>query len=290
MKRINKNKLLKILTTVALSFILIFTLSLFSVNQHSAYALNLPSSSLKQKLSFEKSFASKNLPSDIADRMQFKIENGNIIVCGYFPKNYTPEQQKEMFDKINKVLKKASLLYDSKFNTTNVRTFSYPFKWKKTYTIEGTKSTPVGRGGVGGMEYPGEILNYIDTTAVLYHYFIPVLPVPEWEKVEIRGFSSALYMTNEIPSDYTGLHLSSQIHVWGLSISYGYPPSGNINESKGVFNAEVHSPGTYVVKDWETTPIVRYGLMFLRFTEDQYVNFETVYGNKGFWYSLGKWF
>ncbi len=160
-KRFAKTKIIAvflILLIVGISF------AVFVGNRDKVYASNTPIyPEVNKKLSFEKAFALKNLPSEITSRMKFEIKNNSIVVSGYFPKSYTIEQKK-----------KASMLFDEKYAKTTSHSVSYPLRWKKTYHIGGTKTTPVGK--MSFYDEPGDIISYIDTDATLYDYFLPVPP------------------------------------------------------------------------------------------------------------------
>ncbi len=209
----------------------------------------------EQWINFTINFYKKELPNYLPKDVKFEVvrstDGEGVAIHMITPKNYTVKDMMYLDSLQNKI--------DDKLDSA--------WREESKKIIEqrqnGIKSLLHTYQHLSGTEYyyyyyQTALGTSIDTDVNLYDY-------GAYKKATMQG-TSQVWISDPMQG-YQRLKLDVGLHLWGISVSVGYPPSGSISEDTKTYSDTCYAPNT---RDILNFPIwTRYALSFIRAGQDQ---------------------
>lgn len=221
-----------------------------------------------QRLKIDKQIVKSMLPKDVKADIKLSDDKSEVLIYFNFPEKYTHNHVVTLVKSIQTAItkSKSGFDYSGKENTDTIGSKSI---FSTDYYLTGSK-TFVGPSG-------SSIYNSINTIGHVTNYVA-------YKKISITGTSVAIIQNP--PPNYESIKLDIRLHVWGLGLSIGFPPSGSIVHKVWNFGGSESAPRQYVMlRDWG--PYICYGLNIYRFGQDQTVKLDCAGIITSYWYYLG---
>ena len=216
----------------------------------------------EQWINFTINFYKKELPRYLPKGIKFEVvrstDGKGVAIHMITPKNYTAKDmmyldslQSKINDKLNSAWREESKkIIEQRQNSISPNHTENVFRNHTYHHLSGTE--------YHYYYYQTVLGTSIDTDVNWYGY-------TGHDKATMQGTSS-VWITEPMQS-YQRLKLEIKLHLWGVSISYGLPPSGFITEATESYHDTCNAPNTSDILNF---PIwTRYGLALHRAGQDQ---------------------
>ncbi len=249
-------KLIALLIAVFLIFSVVIIPRVVSADQHSSFDDDqvLPACG-KHWINFTINFYKKELPDYLPKDVKFEVvrstDGEGVAIHMITPKNYTVKDmmyldslQNKIDDKLDSAWKEESKkIIEQRRNV--IKGFFHTYRH-----LSGTE--------YHYYYYQTALGTSIDTDVNLYNY-------DACKKATMQG-TSEVWISDPMQS-YQRLKIDVKLHLWGISVSAGYPPSGSISEDTKTCSDTCYAPYT---RDILNFPIwTRYAFSFIRAGQDQ---------------------
>jgi len=254
--------------TILISMLLIFTLTGLK-DVKAGNPTSSTNSYMIKRLKIDKQIVKSILPKDVQTDINLSDDKSEVLIYFNFPKKYTHNYIVTLVKSIQMAITKSKSGFAYAGKENNMDTISNKSIFSTDYYLTGSK-TFVGPSG-------SSIYNSINTIGHVTNYVA-------YKKISITGTSVAIIQNP--PPNYESIKLDIRLHVWGLGLSIGYPPSGSIVHKVWNFGGSESTPKQYVMlRDWG--PYICYGLDIYRFGQDQTVKLDCAGIITSYWYYLG---